>query len=70
MRFRGIARTIDRPVATPGVDGLVERGQASMIVTRLQEPLFVPSVTGLVYFLISFPVGRLGAWFEKKRQDQ
>lgn len=49
---------------------MVERGQASMIVTRLQEPLFVPSVTGLVYFLISFPVGRLGAWFEKKRQDR
>jgi ABC-type amino acid transport system permease subunit len=38
-------------------------------VTRIQEPLFVLSVAGLIYFLISFPISRLGARLEKKWRE-
>ncbi|MFC0219572.1 polar amino acid transport system permease protein [Pseudochelatococcus lubricantis] len=47
--------------------GIVELLRASQIVvTRLQEPLLVLSVAGLIYFLMSFPVARLGARLEKR----
>jgi len=47
--------------------GLIELLRASQIlVTRLQEPLFVLTVCGLIYFLLSFPVARLGGYLEKR----
>lgn len=50
--------------------GIVELLRSSqVIVTRLQEPLFVLSVCGLIYFLMSFPIARLGARLEKRWRE-
>lgn len=47
--------------------GLVELLKASQIlVTRLNEPLFILTICGLIYFLLSFPIGRLGGYLEKR----
>ncbi len=51
--------------------GIVELLRSSqIIITRIQEPLFVLSVAGLIYFLISFPIARAGAVLERRwRED-
>ena len=50
--------------------GIVELLRASqVIVTRIQEPLLVLTLCGLIYFLMSFPISRLGAWLETKWHD-
>lgn len=50
--------------------GIIELLRSSqIIVTRIQEPLFVLSIAGLIYFLMSFPISRLGRHLEKKWQD-
>jgi polar amino acid transport system permease protein len=36
------------------------------LITRLQEPLFLLMICGLFYFVISFPLGRLGGYLEKR----
>lgn len=47
--------------------GLIELLRASQIlITRLQEPLFILCICGLIYFLISFPVARFGGYLEKR----
>ncbi|WP_421698400.1 amino acid ABC transporter permease [Ancylobacter sp.] len=47
--------------------GVVELLRSSqVIVTRIQEPLFVLSIAGLIYFLMSFPIARFGARLEKR----
>ncbi|QUS36755.1 amino acid ABC transporter permease [Falsirhodobacter algicola] len=47
--------------------GLIELLRASQIlVTRLQEPLFILIVCGAIYFLLSFPIARLGGYLEKR----
>ncbi len=47
--------------------GLIELLRASQIlVTRLQEPLFILLVCGAIYFLISFPIARLGGRLERR----
>ncbi|WP_448955877.1 amino acid ABC transporter permease [Labrys neptuniae] len=47
--------------------GLIELLRASQIlVTRLQEPLFILMICGAVYFLISFPIARLGGYLERR----
>jgi hydroxyproline transport system permease protein len=47
--------------------GIVELlRSAQIIVTRIQEPLFVLSLAGLIYFMMSFPIARLGARLEKR----
>lgn len=37
-----------------------------ILITRLQEPLFLLLICGAFYFAISFPVARLGGWLEKR----
>ncbi|TYO89082.1 amino acid ABC transporter permease [Oceanicella actignis] len=37
-----------------------------ILITRLQEPLFLLLICGLFYFLISFPIARFGGYLEKK----
>ena len=51
--------------------GIVELLRASqVIVTRIQEPLLVLTLCGLIYFLMSFPISRVGAYLETKwRED-
>jgi polar amino acid transport system permease protein len=49
--------------------GIIELLRSSQIVvTRTQEPLLVLLIAGAIYFLISFPIARLGAWFERRWQ--
>jgi polar amino acid transport system permease protein len=50
--------------------GIVELLRSSQtIITRIQEPLFVLSIAGLIYFLISFPIARLGDRLERKWRE-
>lgn len=51
-----------------GIAELLKNSQT--IITRLQEPLFVLMVAGLIYFLMSFPIARIGAHLERKWQNQ
>ena len=50
--------------------GIVELLRASqVIVTRIQEPLLVLMLCGLIYFLMSYPISRLGAYLETRWRD-
>jgi hydroxyproline transport system permease protein len=51
--------------------GIIELLRSSQtIVTRIHEPLFVLTIAGLIYFLMSFPVARLGEALERRwRED-
>lgn len=50
--------------------GIIELLRSSQIVvTRIQEPLFVLGIAGLIYFLMGFPIARLGAWLEKRWRE-
>ncbi len=50
--------------------GVVELLRSSqIIVTRVQEPLFVLSIAGAIYFAMSFPIGRLGARLERRWRE-
>lgn len=47
--------------------GVVELLRASQILTeRFQQPLFILSLAGAIYFAISFPLARLGTWLEAR----
>ncbi len=47
--------------------GMIELLRASQIlVTRLQEPLFILLICGAIYFIISLPIARLGGYLEKR----
>lgn len=37
-----------------------------ILITRLQEPLFLLMICGAFYFLISFPVARFGGYLERR----
>ena len=37
-----------------------------ILITHLQEPLFLLMICGLFYFVISFPVARFGGYLEKR----
>ncbi len=50
--------------------GIVELLRASQtIITRLQEPLFVLMLAGLIYYGMSLVVARCGTWVESKWQE-
>jgi hydroxyproline transport system permease protein len=50
--------------------GLIELLRAGQIlVTRLQEPMFILIVVGAIYFLMSFPIARLGGQLEKRFRE-
>jgi hydroxyproline transport system permease protein len=50
--------------------GIVELLRSSQVlVTRLQEPLFILLVAGAIYFAISFPIARLGARLERRWRE-
>lgn len=50
-----------------GIAELLRTSQ--VIITRIQEPLLVLSVCGLLYFLMSYPISRLGTRLETKWRD-
>lgn len=37
-----------------------------ILITRLQEPLFLLMICGLFYFIISFPLARVGGYLERR----
>ncbi|MFO1175567.1 MAG: amino acid ABC transporter permease [Paracoccaceae bacterium] len=37
-----------------------------ILITRLQEPLFLLMICGAFYFVISFPIARFGSYLEKR----
>ena len=50
--------------------GVIELLRTSqVIITRIQEPLLVLSVCGLIYFVLSYPISRLGSRLEVKWRD-
>ncbi|MNR15901.1 Glutamine transport system permease protein GlnP [compost metagenome] len=50
--------------------GIVELLRASQsIVTRIQEPLLVLCIVGLIYYVMSWAVARMGAQLEKRWQE-
>lgn len=50
--------------------GIVELLRASQtIVTRIQEPLLVLCIAGIIYYLMSWVVARLGARLEQRWQE-
>lgn len=50
--------------------GIIELLRSSQIlVTRLQEPLFILLITGAIYFMISFPIARLGGRLERRWRE-
>lgn len=50
--------------------GLIELLRASQIlVTRLQEPLFILIVVGAIYFMMSWPIARLGGRLERRWRE-
>ena len=50
--------------------GVIELLRTSqVIITRIQEPLLVLSVCGLIYFAMSYPISRLGARLEARWRD-
>lgn len=66
----GLSLSVMKDTALVSWIGIMELLRASQsIITRIQEPMFVLFIAGLIYFAISFPVARLGARLEKKWQD-
>ena len=50
--------------------GIIELLRASQIlVTRLQEPMFILMVAGAIYFFLSFPIARLGGRLERRWRE-
>ena len=50
--------------------GIVELLRASQsIVTRIQEPLLVLCIVGLIYYVMSWAISRVGAQLEKRWQE-
>jgi hydroxyproline transport system permease protein len=50
--------------------GIIELLRASQIlVTRLQEPMFILLVAGAIYFMLSFPIARLGSHLERRWKE-
>ncbi|AXC48627.1 amino acid ABC transporter permease [Paracoccus suum] len=50
--------------------GIIELLRSSQIlVTRLQEPMTILLLTGAIYFLLSFPIARLGGRLERRWRE-
>lgn len=67
----GLTLGVMKDTALVGWIGVIELLKSSQIlITRMQnEPLFILTVTGAVYFLVSFPISRLGARLEKRFRE-
>jgi His/Glu/Gln/Arg/opine family amino acid ABC transporter permease subunit len=64
----GLTLGVMKDTALVGWIGVIELLKSSQIlVTRMaNEPLFILAIAGLIYFLISFPISRLGARLERR----
>ncbi|WP_241648345.1 hypothetical protein [Paenirhodobacter populi] len=52
------------PVYVVQVTELLKSTQ--ILITRLQEPLFLPMICGAFYFIVSFTIARFGGYLEKR----
>lgn len=50
-----------------GIFELLKTSQ--MLITRLQEPMFILLITGAIYFMLSFPIARFGGYLERRWQE-
>ena len=68
--WTGLALGVMKDTALVLWIGIVELLRASqVIVTRIQEPLLVLALCGLIYFAMSFPISRLGSWLETRWRE-
>ena len=68
--WTGLALGVMKDTALVLWIGIVELLRASqVIVTRIQEPLLVLALCGLIYFAMSFPIARLGSWLETRWRE-
>jgi hydroxyproline transport system permease protein len=67
----GLTLGVMKDTALVGWIGVIELLKTSQIlITRMaNEPLFILSIAGLIYFLISFPISRLGARLERRWRE-
>ncbi len=67
----GLTLGVMKDTALVGWIGVIELLKSSQIlITRMaNEPLFILCIAGLIYFLISFPISRLGARLEQRWRD-
>jgi His/Glu/Gln/Arg/opine family amino acid ABC transporter permease subunit len=67
----GLTLGVMKDTALVGWIGVIELLKSSQIlITRMQnEPLFILCIAGLIYFLISFPISRLGARLERRFRE-
>ncbi len=67
----GLTLGVMKDTALVGWIGVIELLKSSQIlITRMaNEPLFILLIAGLIYFLISFPISRLGARLEKRWRE-
>lgn len=67
----GLTLGVMKDTALVGWIGVIELLKSSQIlITRMaNEPLFILSIAGLIYFLISFPISRLGARLERRFRE-
>ena len=63
----GVALGVVKDSALVSVLGYVELLRASQIlITRTQEPFIILAIVGTLYFAISYPIGRVGPYLERK----
>lgn len=63
----GLALGVMKDSALVYVVQVVELLKSTQIlITRLQEPLFLLMICGVFYFVISFPIARFGSYLEKR----
>jgi len=68
--WTGLTLGVLKDTALVWLIGIVELLRASQVViTRIQEPMLVLSICGLIYFLLSFPISRLGAYLETRWRE-
>jgi polar amino acid transport system permease protein len=67
----GLTLGVMKDTALVGWIGVIELLKTSQIlITRMQnEPLFILMIAGLIYFIISFPISRLGARLERRFRE-
>ncbi|MEQ1899544.1 MAG: amino acid ABC transporter permease [Devosia sp.] len=67
----GLTLGVMKDTALVGWIGVVELlKQSQILISRMQnEPLFILMIAGLIYFLISFPIARLGARLEGRFRE-
>jgi His/Glu/Gln/Arg/opine family amino acid ABC transporter permease subunit len=68
--WTGLTLGVLKDTALVWLIGIVELLRASQVViTRIQEPMLVLSICGAFYFLLSFPISRLGAYLETRWRE-